>query len=56
MLVIASSVIVVAFITLLQQPLLGSHSWLPVVAAAWAITLVCTMVLQSSLPLPDIQR
>lgn len=47
---------VVGFITLLQNPFLGSPSWLPLLAASWAITFIITMVLQSTLPLPDIQR
>lgn len=48
--------VVVAFITLLQNPFLGSPSWLPVLAAAWAGAFIVTMVLQSTLPLPNIQR
>jgi hypothetical protein len=55
-LVIGSSMIVVAFITLLQNPLLGSPSWLPLLAAGWAGAFIVTMVLQSTLPLPNIQR
>eukprot|EP00879_Flechtneria_rotunda_P012843 GHRR01013409.1.p1 GENE.GHRR01013409.1~~GHRR01013409.1.p1 ORF type:complete len:1004 (+),score=317.90 GHRR01013409.1:346-3357(+) len=55
-LVIATSMLVVAFITLLQNPLLGSPSWLPLLAAAWAGAFVVSLVLQTSLPLPDIQR
>jgi hypothetical protein len=55
-LVIGSSMVVVAFITLLQNPLLGSPSWLPLLAAGWAGSFIVTMVLQSTLPLPNIQR
>jgi hypothetical protein len=55
-LVIGTSVVVVAFITLLQNPLLGSPSWLPLLAAGWAGAFIVTMVLQSTLPLPNIQK
>jgi hypothetical protein len=55
-LVIGSSMVVVAFVTLLQNPLLGSPSWLPLLAAGWAGAFIVTMVLQSTLPLPNIQR
>lgn len=48
--------VVVAFVTLLQNPVLGSPSWLPLLAVCWAAAFVVTMVLQASLPLPDIQR
>lgn len=53
---IFTSMVVVAFITLLQNPVLGSPTWLPLLAVCWAGALVVTMVLQASLPLPDIQR
>lgn len=55
-LVIFTSMVVVAFVTLLQNPVLGSPSWLPLLAFCWAAAFVVTMVLQASLPLPDIQR
>lgn len=55
-LVISTSMVVVAFVTLLQNPVLGSPSWLPLLAFCWAAAFVVTMVLQASLPLPDIQR
>lgn len=55
-LVIFTSMVVVAFVTLLQNPVLGSSSWLPLLAFCWAVAFVVTMVLQASLPLPDIQR
>lgn len=55
-LVIFTSMVVVAFVTLLQNPVLGSPTWLPLLAVCWAAALVVTMVLQASLPLPDIQR
>jgi hypothetical protein len=47
---------VVAFITLLQNPLLGSPSWLPLLGGAWLLTFGATMSLQAQLPLPDIHR
>ncbi|WIA13369.1 hypothetical protein OEZ85_006949 [Tetradesmus obliquus] len=55
-LVIGTSMLVVAFITLLQNPLLGSPSWLPLLAGGWACAFIVTMVLQSTLPLPNIQK
>lgn len=55
-LVIFTSMVVVAFVTLLQNPVLGSPTWLPLLAVCWAGALVVTMVLQATLPLPDIQR
>lgn len=55
-LVIFTSMVVVAFVTLLQNPVLGSPSWLPLLGVCWAVALVVTMLLQGSLPLPDIQR
>lgn len=55
-LVICTSMVVVAFVTLLQNPVLGSPSWLPLLLSGWTIAFVFTMVLQASLPLPDIQR
>jgi hypothetical protein len=48
--------VVVAFVTLLPNPVLGSPTWLPLLAVCWAGAWVVTMVLQASLPLPDIQR
>ncbi|KAF8058100.1 hypothetical protein HT031_005760 [Scenedesmus sp. PABB004] len=56
LLVIGTSMAVVAFVTLLQNPLLGSPSWLPLVAVGWAGAFICAVVLQSTMPLPDIQR
>jgi hypothetical protein len=55
-LVVATSVMVVGFIMLLQNPALGSPAWLPLLAGCWAAAFVVTMVLQAALPLPDIQR
>ncbi len=55
-LVIAASVTVVAFITLLQAPLLRSPVWLPALGAAWLATFAATMTLQAQMPLPDIHR
>lgn len=55
-LVIFTSMVVVAFVTLLQNPVLGSPTWLPMLLVCWAVAFAVTMVLQASLPLPDIQR
>lgn len=55
-LVIFTSMVVVAFVTLLQNPVLGSPTWLPLLLGCWAVAYVVTMALQAELPLPDIQR
>jgi hypothetical protein len=55
-LVIFTSMVVVAFVTLLQNPVLGSPTWLPLLGGCWAVAFFVTMLLQASLPLPDIQR
>jgi hypothetical protein len=55
-LVIVSSMLVVAFVTLLQNPLLGSPSWLPLLGLGWLGSFAVTMALQATLPLPDIQK
>jgi hypothetical protein len=56
MLVIGSSVLVVGFCTLLQNPLLGSPTWLPGVGVTWMVMFVATMSLQASLPLPEDEK
>lgn len=53
---IATSVMVVCFITLLQNPLLGSATWLPGLGATWLGAAGATLLLQAHLPLPDIHR
>jgi len=55
-LVIFTSMVVVAFVTLLQNPVLGSPTWLPLLLGCWTVAYVVTMALQAELPLPDIQR
>ncbi len=55
-LVIATSVMVVAFITLLQNPFLGSPTWLPALGAAWLLAVPLTLTAQAHMGLPDIHK
>jgi hypothetical protein len=56
LLVLSSAIVVVAFCVLLQNPLLGSPTWLPGVGLGWMALFGTTMVLQASLPLPVIDK
>lgn len=55
-LVIITSIIVVAFVTLLQNPVLGSPAWLPLLGVIWLGGAASAVLLQTTLPLPDIAR
>jgi hypothetical protein len=49
-------VAVVCFITLLQNPVLGSVVWLPLLGMGWAGACGFTLLMQGALPLPDAER
>jgi hypothetical protein len=49
-------VLVAAFVILLQHPMLGSPSWLPLLGVGWLGAFGFTMTLQATLPLPDVQQ
>ncbi|KAI8462462.1 MAG: hypothetical protein J3K34DRAFT_462917 [Monoraphidium minutum] len=56
MLVLGTTIAVVVFITLLQNPMLGSPAWLPLLGIGWAGAAALTLLLQGALPLPDTER
>jgi hypothetical protein len=55
-LVLGTSIAVVSFITLLQNPMLGSPTWLPVVGLGWLGACAFTLFMQGALPLPDTDK
>jgi hypothetical protein len=55
-LVLGTSVAVVCFIVLLQNPMLGSPTWLPLLGAGWLAAAAFTLLVQSAVPLPDSAR
>lgn len=55
-LVLATCIGVVAFITLLQNPLLGSAHWLPLLGLGWVGACGFTLAMQSALPMPQTEQ
>jgi hypothetical protein len=55
-LVLGTTIAVVVFITLLQNPMLGSAAWLPLLALGWLGAAAFTLFVQSTAPLPDAER
>jgi len=54
--VLGTCVAVVCFIALLQNPMLGSTTWLPLVGLGWLGACGFTLLIQGALPLPDTER